>query len=469
MKVIGIAIVCLVVSMVAVTIFTNPNAQGRVLINAQLTEQSGSTGALGGGDYLFVRFGSDAAFGVVYGNATNHNGVYVVAVKARYLGVGQVYDQQGRQVASNRPIKIYTLYAIKLDDIVEFRDRNTPGIADYTRSYNGTDFTGYQLTDTFYKKVSLRTNWTRGSILRTNGTEWRSWTFNVSATNLPYVVPTNFTGTASGSLPLVRFTFHLNASLEQVTNATVPQWNITVGSVGGRYYVANAARIQNLTVSGKVVHYDLKWDQLIQGWSYDGRNNNPRLLMEFHSLVGNFIPAVVDTWIEGRLVNRTGETGVARYQTASGTPTANGTTGGYSAARLLTGPYLDFGGNWTRIGRLAWVTNSTVDGVTQPVYAQIMGGWRVIARGEAGNTFVGFVLLGGLSFKGGTAIVHDPDVSADIQTDLNLPGGTALDLGGLLLIAGIAIAVVLGVLLLLLRVVLPRRRRGAPPPMPPPR
>jgi hypothetical protein len=468
LKGIALAIVCLLVSMVAATVATNPNAQGRVLINTQLTEQSGSTGALGGGDYLFVRFGSDAAFGVVYGNATNHNGVYVVAIKARYLGVGQVYDQQGKQVASNRPIKIYTIYAIKLDDIVEFRDRNTVGIADYTRSYNGTDFTGYQLTDTFYKKVSLRASWTRGSIQENNGTEWRSWTFNLSAINLPYVVPTNFSGTASGSLPLARFTFHLNASLEQVTNATVPQWNITVGSLGGRYYVTNAARMQNLTVNGKVVHYGLKWDHLVQGWSYDAKNSNPRLLMEFHSLVGNFIPAVVDTWIEGRLVNRTGEAGVVRYQTASGTPIANGTTGGYPAARALTGPYLDFGGNWTRIGRLAWVTNSTVDGVTQPLYAQIMGGWRVIARGEAGNTFVGFVLLGGLSFKGGNTIIHDPDVAADVQADLELPGAALLGLGSLLLIAGIAMGVVVGVLLLLL-VVLARRRRGSPPPMPPPR
>src|SRR3989449_8598578 len=102
----------------------SPMARRGSLINGQLVEETGPTTALGGGDHVFVRFGSDAAFGVVYGTSANPNTIYIVAIKARYLGVAQVKDEQGRSYAENRPIKIYTLYAVQLDSLVEFRDSN---------------------------------------------------------------------------------------------------------------------------------------------------------------------------------------------------------------------------------------------------------------------------------------------------------------------------------------------------------
>src|SRR6058998_2534208 len=189
----------------------SPAARGATLINSQLSEETGPTTALGGGDHVFVRFGSDAAFGVVYGTSANPNNIYIVAVKARYLGVAQVKDQQGGNVAQNRPIKIYTLYAVKLDSLVEFKDSNGNGIANYARVYNSTTdrFSDYiNRADTLYKKVDLNTSWTAGSIVQSNGTAYRSWTFNLSAQNLPYAAIANYTGNVAGTLPLVRFTFH---------------------------------------------------------------------------------------------------------------------------------------------------------------------------------------------------------------------------------------------------------------------
>ena len=52
-------------------------------ISELLVEDAGSTDILGGGDYVFVRVGADAAFGVLWGNDTNPNGIYFVALKAR--------------------------------------------------------------------------------------------------------------------------------------------------------------------------------------------------------------------------------------------------------------------------------------------------------------------------------------------------------------------------------------------------
>src|SRR2546429_1205716 len=111
--------------------FGTPVVHGATFINDKLVEETGPTSVLGGGDHVFVRFGNDAAFGVVYGTTANPNNVYLVAIKARYLGVAQVADTQNRTIAENRPIKIYTLYAVKLDSIIEFRDTNRNNVADY--------------------------------------------------------------------------------------------------------------------------------------------------------------------------------------------------------------------------------------------------------------------------------------------------------------------------------------------------
>src|SRR4030067_2127775 len=62
-------------------------------LNDDLSTEDGPTEILGGGDHFFVKFGTDAAFGVIWGSEATPNDVYFVAIKARYLGVAQVYDE----------------------------------------------------------------------------------------------------------------------------------------------------------------------------------------------------------------------------------------------------------------------------------------------------------------------------------------------------------------------------------------
>src|SRR6266702_810278 len=328
----AILIGLLLIATAGMAVLVTPAARAATQINDQLVQETGPTTALGGGDHVFVRFGTDAAFGVVYGTAANPNNIYIVAIKARYLGGAQVIDQQDSTVA--------------------------------------------------------------------------------------------------GTLPLVRFTFHLNASLQQVDNATVPQWQVTLGQIGGGPVVTNISRLNDLTLSGKALHYDLKWDQDIEGWTFAAQNNpaaTRRILLEIGAIVGNWIPAaILDAWFQSRVLARMGETGTAQFSTAAGTESANDTTGTYLLARQLQSPFVDFGGNSTRVGRFVWVSNSTVDGASAPVYGQIIAGVRFGAIGERGDAFVGFALLAGLSFLGGASIVHDPSVTTDVQADLQLPGATGL-------------------------------------------
>ncbi|MGQ0797829.1 MAG: hypothetical protein ACT4OI_08225 [Methanobacteriota archaeon] len=432
-------------------------ASGQRLVNERLVESVGSSDMLGGGDYVFVRFGADAAFGVLWGNATNPNHVYMVALKARYLGVAQVVDTGGRVVADNVPVKYWTLYAVKLIDLVEFRDQDSDGIANYSRTYDNVtgNFTTFIEDEPIPKRVDLRTSWTRGAIARNATPTSRTWSFSLSAANLPYEgVNEVLQSRGDDVLNLVRFTFHLNASLEEVDSVVLRNWRVTVDTSGFRPVVTNTSRLDDVTWSGTVARYGLKWDQEIVGWDFEPGVPR-RLLLEFAAIVGNLIPPGVANWIDG-FAARENETGRARYESTRGNETVDNGTGSYTYSRRLASLSVDFEGDWSRVGRFAWVTDSRVDNATRPLYAQILAGHRIVARGELGGAFVGFVLFGALSYEGGNEIVHDPEVTTDVIAALSPPSG----LGGILVAVGVAVAIVIVGLAL---VFFTRRRRATRP------
>lgn len=443
-------------------------------ISGQLIESAGSTSVLGGGNYRFIEFGSDAAFGVVWGNATHANNIYVVAIKARYLGVGQVYNATGALVDPNEPVKVYTIYAAQLQDILEYRDVTGEGVANYTRSYNSTaeSWSNYAFTgDVGYKFVNLSTNWISSNVSYANGTTYKDWSFRLTADNLSYY---NISSKAklTGSLPLLQFTFHLNASAVQADNVTIPQWNITVDRVLGRYVLSDVVRMPDLTLQSiQTIHYDVKWDQLIQGWTY--ANQDPvgqrRLLLETGSIVVNYVPStVLAGW---RLIHDLGDDGVASYNTTAGQQTAGNASGMYGTPRVFKSPNLDFGGNWTQIARFDWTTNSTVDNTTQPLVAQINGGWG-FAYLDSRGLWYGFILLVGFNYVGGNQVIHDPSVSADVNTGLTFqstpppsPTPPPGPQGNGALVVGIVLLVVLVAVVLAL--VGRNRKKNEPPAAPP--
>lgn len=463
----------LAVSALALVAVAPPARAATTDISGQLITSAGPTSAFGGGDYRFIQFGSDAAFGVVWGNASHANNIYVVAIKARYLGVGQVYNNAtGALVDANEPVKVYTIYASQLQDIVEYKDATGDGVANYTRTYNATtkSWSNYAFTgDVGYKLVNLSANWVPGAVTNTTGAGYRGWSFNLTATNLAYY---NITSHAklTGALPLVQFTFHLNASAVQTDNVSVPQWNITVDQVLGHYVLKGVVPMAALTLkSVQTIHYALKWDQLIQGWSYANQNGAAfrHLLLETGSIVVNYIPAsVLAGW---RLVHNLGDDGRATYSTAAGNETADNSTGAYTTPHVFKSPSLDFGGNWTRIAKFDWTTNSTVDNVTQPLVAQIVGGFG-FGYLDARGLWYGFVLLVGFNYVGGNQIIHDPSVSADVTTGLTFQtapgtGPAPAPAGYGALIIGIVLLVVL--VLVAYAMIVRGRKKQEPPAQPP--
>jgi hypothetical protein len=431
----------------------SPASAAPASLNSKLTTDTGTTTDFGGGNYFYVKFGTDAAFGIVWGNNQTANNVYFVAIKARYLGMAQVYDSQGGLVEANHTIKVYTVYAVKLDDIVEFKDSNHDGLLQAHRVYEERNFTGdYIHSEQMFKEVNLKTAWAQSPVTFTETSGQKTWSFDLAAKNLPYAPLDNYSGPAGDhKLNNLTLTFHLSANMVQVDNATLPQWKITVqrgGMMMGGMMFTGAQAMPDLVVSGKMIRYHVKWDQAIQGWDYDANNTNPRLLMEFGAIVGNYIPpALAVAWMQMSSIGQMHEDGQSTMMTPTGGMDVDEDTGMMSSPRMLSSPMLTFGGERTRIGAFEWVSNVTVDGNNEQLHSQIMGGVPVWTMGMNGAVFGGFAVLGGISYPGGEMIVHDPTFSSDALVDVGskevarIP--TALFGIALLVVTVVIVAVVL--------------------------
>jgi hypothetical protein len=420
-------------------------------LSSRLQTEQGTTTILGGGDHFFVKFGADAAFGIVWGTNDTPNNVYFVAIKARYLGVAQVYDDDGNLVQANHTVKIYTLYAVKLEDILEFNDSDASGTLPYYRVYSSGNFTGdYISFEPLYKSVDLKTAWTASPITSADTDTTRTWSFSLSAKNLSYTPLDDYTGpTGDDNLNEFNLTFHLEARMVQIDNATIPQWRITVtrGMMGNMMWFSNAERAPDLIMSGKMLTYNVKWDSSIQGWDFDADAGNPALVLEFGAIVGNYIPPAMATWMETRMIQAMNEEGVMNCRSGETDVNVNSSTGVYITPRSVTTPSLTFGGEKTRIGRFEWVANVSVDGVQNHLHAQLMAGVPIWAVGANGALFRGFGVIGGIAYPGGNSIVHDPTFTSEALIDLGsktnvFPVGV-LVVGLIVAVVVIVVAVVL--------------------------
>ncbi len=417
------AVTAVMLMLLGVLAVPPPASAASTDLSSRLQTEQGTTTILGGGDHFFVKFGADAAFGIVWGTNDTPNNVYFVAIKARYLGVAQVYDTDGKLVEANHTVKIYTLYAVKLEDILEFNDSDASGTLPYYRVYSNGNFTGdYFSFEPLYKSVNLKTAWTASPVTTADTDTTKTWSFNLSAKNLSYTPLNSYTGpTGDNKLNDFSLTFHLTAKMVQVDNATIPQWRITVsrGMMGmGGMMFTNAERAPDLIMSGKMLTYNVKWDSSIQGWDFDANATDRALMLEFGAIVGNYIPPAMATWMQTQMIQAMNEEGAMTCRSGATDVDVDSSTGIYSTPKPVTTPSLTFGGEKTRIGRFEWVSNVTVDGVQDHLHAQLMAGVPVWAIGANGAMFRGFAVIGGIAYPGGDSIIHDPTFASEALIDV---------------------------------------------------
>jgi hypothetical protein len=452
-----------------------------------ISSDTGFTNAWGGGDYVFISFRRDAAFGVIYGTETNPNSIIILAMHWRYLGFAEIYDEHGASMGKHASIKVLTVFGQKLEDIFEYNDTNDDGVCNYIRCGPGLYYHDYPIYERIYKKVSLNTSWTRSPITTTEYPDEvkKCWEFSLTAEGLNYTAigdsATIDYAIEHEALDKVEFTFHLTAELIEVHNVTVPKYEVVLQKAGNRWSVINSSRLEDIIISGQRANYTIKYDHLIEGWDYDPTNANPRLLVEFHGFIGVALTRLVGEWlVQDLLVGREQkckldidtETG-AESMTDADASKDNVGPGWQSRAKLrkLKGSRMHLGDQWSRVAALTWQSTVLVDGEESYMYAQIQGHWRITRTwlDHWGRLYVivGIAFLGGYSYPGGTSIYHDPGMEADMIVNVNtiftaVPAEAELEDGkparirlGILII-GVLIAVII---IVIITIYMSKRRR----------
>lgn len=439
------------------------------VMNKKIYTEKGTTDKYGGGDYYMIAFGTeegglDAAFGVIWGTKDNPNSIIPFVIQARYLGVAQVYNDEG-QTEKNFPIKVYTFYGMKLDTILEFNDTNGDGIFNFKRNKDPNywwDLWDYE--PLCNKKIDLTTAWTPSDVITSENktSQEKTWQFSLTAKNKNYekVWPLRPWDSANEGnvLEKLQFTFHLRAKLVEVHNVTVPQYSVIVTDDPDKkdeteaWPILSSERMENLTYNGKKAMYGVKWDHEIQGWDYNPHFTKKSLLMEFKAILGNFVPATTTKWFRAQFMNKIGEDGAAKYMIQNGEmEKSNADDPPDKDPKKLKANRIDFEGNWSRIGKFTWVSDVTVDGQEKQMYAQVQAGLTFTMAGKGERLYTGFALQGGFSYPGGNSIYHDPgmegemtfEISEKTETDGNLPPLLAFCFGALVFAAVVVIVAIM--------------------------
>ena len=428
-----------------------------------IEKKSGYTDLFGGGEYVSIRFMrqvpgktydvEDAQFAVIWGNDTNPNSIILYSEVTRYLGAARVYDIHGGLVSGRAPIVVKTIWVQKLEDIFEYYDANGDEVCNTNR--DGILYSDHWWHEPVYKKVSLNTSWTRSPVNETLDPDGKhgSWTFSLTAENLTYTDIGITTPSGDNLLNKLTFTFHLEAQLVNVT-ASVPCFNITVDAANG-YTIVDSEKVEVKEFNGTRVDYGVKYDHEIVGWDFDPKNPAPRLLLEWHAIVGNYIPEKTAEWLKEELLSRIGNgTGTMVAETTNGTEVFNEERANSTRPRLirvLKPARLHLLDDWEKIGSLTWVTSVNVtenegeEPTVMNMTAQIQGHQRITVPLPHG-VYKGFALLAGYSYPAGYRIYHDPEMTAstnilNISEITSEPASTPLLQYAIAAVIGAAVAI----------------------------
>jgi hypothetical protein len=435
--------------------------------------EQGTTTEFGGGDFVAVNMtnGDNAAwFGVVYGTPEHPNSPTLVGAYVRYLGGATVSDENGGMMISAVPIPVLTVFAQKLDSLIEFNDTGLPngqggrygagnGVFDFYGNRSLGNF-GLWAVEPVYKIVDLKeAAWSVGEIYMAddamNGT--RKYEFALSATDLRYTKiwddrpATNPDGSRPGTVEdgvvsKVEFVFHIDASATKM-EAAVPWYEV---KIDGNNNIVSSAEVEAKNYTGISVNAAFKYDHIIEGWDYTARSSSSRLMLENIVLMGTFIPDIVQRWMDSQFIDSQipDGAGTVHYQ-ASGSDVESTVLPDRSTQ--VAKNKIEYRDNWQRIGKLTWVSNVTIDGQEDRMYYQVHAGDSIQKirdfQQPVDGEVRGIAVIGGYIYPAGEDIYHDPTFEAgtfqlSIIGDID-PAVVFLLLFGVAVVCGLSLVTVL--------------------------
>jgi hypothetical protein len=388
-----------------------------------------ATNRFGGGMMVGVRAGQ-TMFGVFYGTSDHPNNVVIFAEETRVLGGADIVDASGEHLAT-RGIPVQTVLAQSLNRFIEFNTTNANAGINLVPNYTGL------LVNIPVKALNLNTGaWTLSHMNYTSVGNMTTIELNVTATDLRYTwVSPLFNSTAQigdGKLNKLAFDFHLVVTTQNKT-LTLPWYKVTVSDGFSREITAVSFE-GNRTISGPSVVMGAKYDHVIDGWDFANPGN--RLALETHLIFGNYFPDRTVDFIHAAYYHDNANSGNDTWHEDANTVTD------FTAPQIYTRDQIVFDDHWTRVGRFAWTSNVTVDGVQKTMRFQVQGGSQILLSHD-GAIFQGFWVRAAFLYPAGRLIIHDPAMSVEAFMP-NIASGFNLTPLGILLIqvAVVGVAIV---------------------------
>ncbi len=386
---------------------------------------SGATQYLGGGDYFAVAYG-DNLFGVVYGNYSCPNGVSVFSISSRIIGVADVYGEKGAKIASEMPVEIESIAALKMLYILEWNDSNDNGVCNFRRTYDGLN--GYSIVgyEKIYKGVDLAGDWNISKVNESSNANERIWQFYIYRDYLPYRAING--SLPAGTLERVRFDFTIRVTLNDIKGKEYPSYKVVVSKRLGQYGLQSVNRTGSANFSGTELDFSSKIDNTFEGWDIDSSNAHPRLLLESAWVFGNRAERNVALWAKSEMLSQqsNGTTSIAS-ENAEYNISRDSSEYGSEPFKLRPRP-ISVADSWQRIGYLRWVSgvNITRSGSASEgeAYMQVQA-WTPLGISSGQAIFDGIALYCGFSYPAGEKVVHDPELGGSIlvlSQNTNAPG-----------------------------------------------
>ncbi|MEM2868849.1 MAG: PKD domain-containing protein [Thermoplasmata archaeon] len=391
---------------------------------------------LGGGDYVMLRSPSGNAWvAVVYGSGWRAAGgpVSVMASWARSVGAAELHDSRGRIINTSLPLCVRTLVIHRLIGIYEFNDTDGDGLANVSRSALPLTPDQILAREMVYKAVSLWQDWTRGPVTEETeelgGEVVKSLSFNLTATGLGYAAIGNGgvgnDSLGDGLLNSVRLSFRLRVWTDRV-EGELPFFNLSLDVNGTGVEVRPAgARIYN----GTVVHASLKASICIEGWDPEPLNANPRLVVEWRTIVGSTLSTSAPQWMTVDLARRAlNSTERAGYSSGAGVEVAADALSQLIPEAAPPDPAevpsraearrVELACGRERVGNVTWASVAGVwasegsEGSQDSAFVQIHG-FRGFSAGTDRGLYTGLMVLGGVSYPCGWRVEHDPELGLE--------------------------------------------------------
>ena len=394
---------------------------------------------LGGGDYVMAKAPSgDSWIAVVFGTGDQvfKSPITIVAMWNRTLAGAERHDSDGKLLNRSMPVNVRSILVHQYEALLEFNDTNGDGIGNIVRSPQPLAAGELIAREPVYKAVSLRQAWTRDAVQEStsmeNGTLVKTFSFNLTASDLDYIVVGNRSlvnaSPGDGLLNRITFGFHLKVFITKGA-VSVPFYNLT--AVEGITHGYDLTRLPDRTYNVTTYSARTKTDHDIEGWDFDPQNTNPRLILETGTRLGMQVTHPGVEWANDTyLIQGLKGAGRADYtpdgakpvsidaSSSSLQPDTDPADAKETPAKLAVRE-VALADNWQRCGWLGWVSdvqtceNDTAAPGTGQAFFEIQGARRFTLDTDRGYYF-GVLLMGGLSYPGAWRIVHDPELGVDM-------------------------------------------------------